>query len=538
MVPGRSEDPNLSKQVLREELKARLQDLQADIRSVSTRLNSLIESASLPEELLEYIFLYCVGSCINSEPLLEPRRPHRRVVQLLSILHVCQRWREVALGCSRLWSEIIVPCHPDFLAASLCRSGNLDLDITVMPTANVDTVAAMLALFPRASSFVLFTDGDTLEDAHYSVTGPLLAPRFRMLGMHITTPALSPDISAAYIALLLEPTVTHFECSDPSGFPTSLLYPHQFPSITRLNVTLCRFTRRDQINALSLLRCFPRLKHLDISCTKPDSLESLLPVEMEDVQLPELHTLVMAQHALSCAALLRKLIFPSTTMFGTVDVRYPSRLYRSILTTAAARLASNRAGTALRRLTVSIISVPQDLPLVRIRGWHDVGLGNEDIQPHLDWHLPFTGCDILSDVRKELQLEDAQHLTLDTTGFANWSFLASEGFADFPAVHTLQLRGPSRSSFGRLIASEDNVDAVLPRLDRIVLDRVCVADCPSTEGEPGCMHVHDLIQALQLRHDQGRPVMRVEVKGCLESISESSESWERISGLVQEIIVS
>ncbi|KAI0060107.1 hypothetical protein BV25DRAFT_1917979 [Artomyces pyxidatus] len=90
--------------------------------SVATRLNELSGTARLPSEILAHVFSFYVVEVIrwDSEP---------RVLWMKQIMHVCHRWREVALGYPRLWRTVILPLNPEGADEIFARSGSMPLTL-------------------------------------------------------------------------------------------------------------------------------------------------------------------------------------------------------------------------------------------------------------------------------------------------------------------------------------------------------------------------------------------------------------------------
>ncbi|KAI0734896.1 hypothetical protein C8Q72DRAFT_331045 [Fomitopsis betulina] len=86
-----------------------------------------------PAEILEKIFLKHPG---HARAL---KYPSRRWIECCSkisccrdhcwfvVSHVCRRWRDVALGCRKLWACLRLSIHPDWMPELLRRSGNAQL---------------------------------------------------------------------------------------------------------------------------------------------------------------------------------------------------------------------------------------------------------------------------------------------------------------------------------------------------------------------------------------------------------------------------
>ncbi|KAG7089957.1 hypothetical protein E1B28_011582 [Marasmius oreades] len=120
----------------------------------------------LPNELLALIFEQ--GSSLASRTRLQPKyplmpvRPVNTISFMLTVLHVCHRWREVAMHTPSLWTSLLVS-HPmdveapdpnsnklvDWVENALKRSQNLPLDITIDCT-HISPTSAIKQLIPES----------------------------------------------------------------------------------------------------------------------------------------------------------------------------------------------------------------------------------------------------------------------------------------------------------------------------------------------------------------------------------------------------
>ena len=78
-------------------IQKEIQALEAAIRALKGRHNSLSSISRLPPELLSRIFEFLArGKCYAE----------KRKLHWIGISYVCSQWRHIALGCPRLWSDI------------------------------------------------------------------------------------------------------------------------------------------------------------------------------------------------------------------------------------------------------------------------------------------------------------------------------------------------------------------------------------------------------------------------------------------------
>ena len=90
------------------------------------RLNELAPIARLPPELLSEIFIQV--ALMNAHTLRAKHLPANRAAW--NVTHVSHHWREVALNCPSLWSEIeISGSETDHIREMLSRSKRASLNI-------------------------------------------------------------------------------------------------------------------------------------------------------------------------------------------------------------------------------------------------------------------------------------------------------------------------------------------------------------------------------------------------------------------------
>ncbi|KAI0061499.1 hypothetical protein BV25DRAFT_762979 [Artomyces pyxidatus] len=95
---------------VRQALRAERAAMEAELRTLDLRIFALSPAhpSRLPPEILVHIFSYLFAvrtdlSCYSTKHL------QLAIEQSARVTHVCQRWREVALGAPLLWRNIIVP---------------------------------------------------------------------------------------------------------------------------------------------------------------------------------------------------------------------------------------------------------------------------------------------------------------------------------------------------------------------------------------------------------------------------------------------
>lgn len=125
-----------SKKASTEEARKLLDDrvlvLEKEILDIKHQRNQLAPITQLPVEVLAQVFLECAqtpwqASTTGYHGFIDIHMPGCTKWTVVS--HVCQRWREVALGCSELWS-VLNPRTPEkWLEAMIERSRDNPLSI-------------------------------------------------------------------------------------------------------------------------------------------------------------------------------------------------------------------------------------------------------------------------------------------------------------------------------------------------------------------------------------------------------------------------
>ena len=135
--------------------------LSTQVVLLKSRMNAALPIVKLPTEVLAEILLAYQTRLFDQWRFV----PYR----WLHILHICARWRQVALGCPRLWTTID-PAHPELVATALKLSGRLPLIIQFRATPNrKDQLQLYKLVLPhfsrmRVASIHLTSDVENLID--------------------------------------------------------------------------------------------------------------------------------------------------------------------------------------------------------------------------------------------------------------------------------------------------------------------------------------------------------------------------------------
>ncbi|TFK67146.1 hypothetical protein BDN72DRAFT_843456 [Pluteus cervinus] len=163
---------------LREEIDAELATLQARVRFLHSKRNSLSPSYQLPPEILIRIFSH-FQSGIISGPYLEEHKYAAWIV----ILQVSQYWRELVLGSKELWSNIAVG-DGIWVENFRERSGTNDLSIDFSLwgfSMCRDLFESAITELHRVSSLTIGVPSSHWEDALSFLRLP--APRLKLLAL-------------------------------------------------------------------------------------------------------------------------------------------------------------------------------------------------------------------------------------------------------------------------------------------------------------------------------------------------------------------
>ncbi|KAA1474313.1 hypothetical protein DENSPDRAFT_323801 [Dentipellis sp. KUC8613] len=164
------------------------QRLGNEMRLLSVRLNGLAPISYLPDELLLSIFSLLVPRISSldsfSPSLMTPSNSWRLRSQWLTVrrlLHVCQHWRKVALGCAFLWTSVdfrVSPFWTDFtLAHSQATPVQLMTnDVHQFDEREIDRISSNLH---RVDAVCMYPDPSTAERVFSTLAGS--APLLRTL---------------------------------------------------------------------------------------------------------------------------------------------------------------------------------------------------------------------------------------------------------------------------------------------------------------------------------------------------------------------
>jgi hypothetical protein len=288
---------------------------EAYLHNLKLRRNTLIPISSLLPEILCQIFDFAIERA-GSVPST-----------LVALTHVCRFWRNVAIGCSTLWTDIAITSIP-WTDEMLRRS-------------------AMSSLTIRASMFQFLTPAEQLSS------------RFRNLQVALTDIARIKELSIKGFPACCtraQPLLADLPVSAPllesltismSGvFPTSELGRCKLPPnalsdvhcLRQLHLSRCDVdwesplfgqltylsvedvsddSRPSTAQLLTILQRLPGLRHLSLqSCLPTDGRDvDALPTEdaSESIHLPHLDSLVLSGKLVELEPWLRRMTIPPTS---------------------------------------------------------------------------------------------------------------------------------------------------------------------------------------------------------------------------------
>lgn len=316
-------------------------EFSMEVNLLVSRLTDMLEDSlaksqpisRIPNELLCEIFLYMRSACgLYLEDLAEdPRVAGSRIVDDLLALwwphrwiivsHICRQWRNVAISCPRLWSQIIVTANDDRITAFLQRSQRFPLAFSKSIIAGtpmsqyVDilnayldrTISISCLIVGRGSSELATTvDGVELplQSIHMSANVPMdfipvissaEFPRLRRVDLQ----------AVSYIAVrnLLRPTLTHL----------TLLGLSAPPSMDTWLTLLCNMPALEELDLNAAIA-----PHDGSVVTMPPSKQARLE-NLQSLKVLDYHG--DGRYAVAYGNLARNLVFPSTAnlTLGTYD---------------------------------------------------------------------------------------------------------------------------------------------------------------------------------------------------------------------------
>ncbi|TFK63489.1 hypothetical protein BDN72DRAFT_847572 [Pluteus cervinus] len=277
--------------------QAAIEKLDNDIRSLAERLrllklqrNSLSVTYTLPTEVLSKIFTITQIACRESFAYLLSH-PFAETRTWLSMTHVSQHWRNVALECSELWCEIDL--LPETAVRSfLLRSKRRGLEVYVKDKLSSRGQSAysegLLAdIFAQTSRIQTLS---IRGNEPFSQVLPLLtsrpAPQLKELTIFSTGDIMrfpeNVDIFQGIVPQL--DSLTLYRCRHV--IPESALFVN---NLTTLDIEDCPIT--STTTWLKILQRMPSLSHLrlvDCFTNETEAVDATIPNDFGVISLPRL----------------------------------------------------------------------------------------------------------------------------------------------------------------------------------------------------------------------------------------------------------
>lgn len=303
---------------------------------LKTRLNSTSPVCSFPSEILTEVFLRAARSherdAITHLKTLPPYSWIRWVT------HVCRHWRNVALNCQPLWSNLTLTGCRDFMALLLERTKDMPLSIRMVLTNESpsrssrswreEAAKLLLSHLPRTRTLSLTVVERYLGDAfEYIATVP--APLLESLYIFQDATAYSSSPFPHHLRLA-EQFLGRRETQESLRRLTIYHFPLDWPMLRLPNMThlavkcLSRAQRlllppRDFLQALVHM---PLLEELIMARTllapRNEVEEASLAAQLPGVVLTHLRLVRMEESLLPCAFLLDHMDMPSLATLSLV----------------------------------------------------------------------------------------------------------------------------------------------------------------------------------------------------------------------------
>ncbi|KAI0038839.1 hypothetical protein FA95DRAFT_1613060 [Auriscalpium vulgare] len=111
-------------EAIRKHLQKERRELRARIDAA--RYNSSRPVSRLPPEIFTHIFAYRAELDISDRPV-----PLNN--SWIAVTHVCQHWRNIAVGCPSLWTNVTAQFGVSWFETMIARSNKMPLSVSVLP---------------------------------------------------------------------------------------------------------------------------------------------------------------------------------------------------------------------------------------------------------------------------------------------------------------------------------------------------------------------------------------------------------------------
>jgi F-box-like len=260
---------------------------KAEETSVYSKLNELVSISSLPAEILEHIFDFCVSWIYD----------YKKTKHCLAWTQVCFSWRSISFNSSRLWQRIDL-CNPHYADQFLVRSKEAPLSVvsTSPPKLTTDNLALHAG---RLHSIDVFLFPGDMAHLFSSIGGSLTNLVNLSLKVPQASSALLLDIPLPRVRRLALDciAVPWNNCHDLTHLSLRGLDAESCPSIPQLHQLLA------QSPCIELIR-LENLRHKNL--LSDDNLT-------QPLCLPHLKDMIVSSEPLAIIALLSGMLVSANT---------------------------------------------------------------------------------------------------------------------------------------------------------------------------------------------------------------------------------
>ncbi|TCD65747.1 hypothetical protein EIP91_002231 [Steccherinum ochraceum] len=508
------------------------QEITSQLRKASalrTRFNDLLPVSWIPWQILVDIF---------SMVLVDMASPtvKYKYSWLLTITHVCRRWRQAALSVPELWATITAgeqDDHPSCIHAFLSRSQQSSLSINATYWNMWSLTALQLAIpaIHRAETVEFRFLGNTPHEIHYvSALLPREAPR--LLSLDVSANDRSSEHGLPFDCVDFA-HVLH-GCATPklrrlriTGFKID--WKHRaFPlSLTELEVRRASFKFGDvpsQFDVVSALSSLPALQSLHLLDTFPHLhvTTQLPPREVTTpVPLGRLRDLRLSGQYAMCAHFLEHVSLPAATCI--------SLQFNAVCSDASSHILVIPLRNKLLESTdinpmppIGMLSLQQgglDIFLQRSESVPSFVLPRLKIRYAFREHHSLALGPFLGSLVKQLPLRGVPILCItDLSTFPDAKMGWTAVFTSMPDVQTLFLRATRRALCRDVVSVLDAIDDqyrfVFQRLRKVVLEGISMRRPYFPNDPPGLDVVDLLCMSLSARTAAGIPIKELVLQRC------------------------
>src|SRR6267142_2339125 len=286
--------------------------------SLLSRRNVLAPISVLPTELLARIFHFCA----LAEPLWMSQLPSK--LGWITVTHVCQRWRQVALDDTSLWARITgFSRSPKWIAESLVRARNAPLVFRLWGRPSPEILTSLQPHISHTRELQLGGLGELHSRVVQRIFG-LEAPALEHFGLRFSEhnplgPDIFPQSSGTALFKGRAPKLRTFTLSEVS-VPWSLIPRGQ---LTRIEITRFKgisttgISLSADLNQLvDLLTGSPELEVLILEFCLPAMLSQVShgQLQLESIHLPRLSRLHLGGSTNCVTNFFKRLTLPSSAI--------------------------------------------------------------------------------------------------------------------------------------------------------------------------------------------------------------------------------